>query len=297
MPWRPNLTAELRFSTSKLAHTHWASVTELSVALTFDVQGQIQCQRTGTHWRPNLPSELRFSTSKSAQTQRKMSQYFRWPWPFTFKDKSRSNDGERARDQGYRSNCVFRRQKQRKHSGQVSQYFRWPWPMIFKLKLKVKGRGMRWRPTDRPNYTYFDGKISANSVDKCRSTFGDLDLCPSRWNSRSTDGERAGYQAFRPNCVFSMSKSAQTQWASVAVHLMTLSFHLQVQIKGQKTGNGLGTKFICWIAFFDVKISANAVGRWPSRSNWRPKDAERAGDQTYRPNAFFSTSKSAQRSE
>ena len=228
-----------------------------------------------------------------------------WPWRWPSRSNSRSKDGERAVDQTYRPNCVFRRQNQRKPRGQVSQYFRIPWPLTFKVKFKVKGRGTRCRPNLQAELRFFDVKISANHVGKCRSTLDDLDLWPSRSNSRSKDGERAADQTYRPNCVFSTSKSAQSTWASVAVLSMTLTFDLQGQIQGQRTGKRAVDQ-IYWaeLRVFDIKISANHVGKcrstfddldlWPSRSNSRSKDGECAVDQTYRPNCVFSTSKSAQ---
>ena len=43
---------------------------------------------------------------------------------------------------------------------------------------------------------------------------------------------------------------------------MTLTFDHQGQILGQMTGYSLETKLTGLIAFFDVKISANAMGKY-----------------------------------
>ena len=144
----------------------------------------------------------------------------------------------------------FRRQNQRKPRGQVSQYFWWSWPLNLKVKFQVKGRGTSCRPNLKAELRFF-----------------------------------------------STSKSAQTTWASVAVLSMTLTFDLQGQIQGQRTGNALQTKLTVRIAFFRRQISANHVGKcrstfddrdlWPSGSNSRSKDGERAVDQPYRPNCVF----------
>ena len=48
--------------------------------------------------------------------------------------------------------------------------------VTFKVKFKVKGRGTRCRPNLQAELRFFDVKISANHVGKCRSTFDDLDL-------------------------------------------------------------------------------------------------------------------------
>ena len=139
---------------------------------------------------------------------------------------------------------------------------------------------------------------------KCRSTFGDLELWPSRSNSRSKDGERAVDQTYRPNCVLSTSKSAQTTWASVAVLSMTLTFDFQGQIQGQRTGNALETKLTGRIAFFRRQNQRKPRGqvsqyfRWPWPLTYKVKFKFKGRGTRCTPNLQaelrFFTSKSAQ---
>ena len=237
------------FSTSKSAQTTWASVAVLSMTLTFDLQGQIpltfkvkfKVKGRGTRCRPNLTGRIAcFRRQNQCKPRGQVSQYFRWPWPLTFKVKFKvKGRGTRCRPNLQAELRVFDIKISANHVGKCRSTFDdldlWP----SRSKFKVKGRGTRCRPNLQAELRAFDVKISANHVGKCRSTFDDLDFWPSRSNSRSKDGERAVDQTNWPNCVFSTSKSAQTTWASVAVLSMTLTFDLQGQIQGQRTGNAL----------------------------------------------------------
>ena len=63
---------------------------------------------------------------------------------------------------------------------------------------------------------------------------------------------------------FSTSKSVPAHWAGVAVLSVTLTLDLQGQIQGQTTENVLETKVTTQIAFFNVGITAIALGKCQS---------------------------------